>query len=171
MCGIFGISLSLDTVGMVVYVLGSLVIVLPGIIYLEPILPPGKLRRGLEELETGQITDDQCGFNSLRSEINCHVADEYQIDKSVSTLKIIAGTVHVGGGGAIFTVRTYEDGEEQMQVEEPSFDKLRYQIERTIRKGNTKIRSVGFALVLLGYFLQELPPYASTVLLDLLQSL
>ncbi|TKX45812.1 hypothetical protein [Halorubrum sp. ARQ200] len=143
-------------VGSIVYLLGALTITIPGIAYLEPLHRPGRLLRGLEELEAGELKNSDTGFDDTLEELNTLVSKENKLDGNITKLKVLAGTAEVGGRGMIHTVRAYEGDEEISGIEEQTFDKLRYQIDRSIRNGKTKIRTVGVILILIGLPIQLL---------------
>ena len=144
------------TVGSVVYLAGALTITIPGIAYFEKFHRPGRLLRGLEELEAGELKKSDTGFNDTLEELNTLVDEDYKLEGNITKLRVLAGTANVGGRGMIHTVRAYDGDEEISRIEEPTFDKLRYQIDRSIRKGKTKIRTVGVILILIGLPLQLL---------------
>ena len=143
-------------VGSIVYLLGALTITYPGIAYFEPLHRPGRLLRGLEELEAGELKKSDTGFDVTLEELNTLVDEENKLDEDIAKLRVLAGTANLGGRGMIHTVRAYEGDEEISRIEEPTFDKLRYQIDRSIRKGKTKIRTVGVILILIGLPIQLL---------------
>lgn len=145
-----------ELIGMVIYVSGALFIIAPGIVYLERFHRPGRLLRALEELEADGIERGHYGFEDMRKEINSIVGEEHRLDEDVDKLDIYAGTVTTARG-ALLKVRAHTGENETRQIEEPLFIKIRYQLDRSIRRGKTKIRTVGICFILVGFALQMWP--------------
>lgn len=152
--------------GMGLYFSGALIIIAPGIAYFEKYHKPGKLLRALEELETGSINEDNVGFELLKSVI-VELTHSEEI-KNSSEVKIYTGTFNIGdyGKGKDTIVRGFdENGEEIANIEEPTFDILRYQIDRSIRRKKTKIRTFGIVFMLVGFTMQMWPELIRVFLL------
>lgn len=145
-----------ELVGMVIYISGAFIIASPGIVYIEKYHKPGRLLRALEELEADEIKRSHCGFELIKKEINSIVDEEDQIGRDVHKLDVYAGTVTTGKG-ALLKVRVHKGENNTRQIGEPLFIKIRYQLDRTIRRGKTKIRTVGICFMLVGFTLQMWP--------------
>ena len=145
-----------ELIGMVIYISGAFIVASPGIVYIERYHKPGRLLRALEKLESDEIERSHCGFELIKNEINSIVDEEYQIDEDVHKLDVYAGTLTTGKG-ALFKIRVHNRKKNTRQIEEPLFTKIRYQIDRTIRRGKTKIRTIGICFMLVGFTLQMWP--------------
>ncbi|TQQ79682.1 hypothetical protein [Halonotius roseus] len=149
-----------ELIGMIIYVSGAFIIASPGIVYFEKYHRPGRLLRALEELEANEIETDHCGFTDLKEVINSMVDKEDRLTEDVYKLDVHAGTLTTGKG-ALFKLRVSTGEGETRKIQEPLFIKIRYKIDRTIRRGKTKIRTVGICLMLVGFTLQMLPELMS----------
>lgn len=145
-----------ELIGMIIYVSGAFIIASPGIVYIEKWHRPGRLLRALEELEANEIERGHCGFEELKEEINSIIKNDDQIDEDVHKLDVHAGTITTGKG-ALLRVRAHKGEDETHKIEEPLFIKIRYQLDRTIRREKTKIRTVGICFILIGFVLQMWP--------------
>jgi len=124
----------LTIAGMVIYLLGGLVITLPGIVIFEKYHPPGRLLRGIETLEAEPITKDETGFEELREAINDIVKGEYQIGNDIYELDYYSGEVGLGGRMVEYKiVKREKNSNKNIRIEEPAFEKIRYQIYRKVR--------------------------------------
>ena len=142
-------------IGMLIYFLGAFIIVLPGIELLEKYHTPGKILRALEELEGKSIESDHVGFDEIRKVINNIVSDECQLSDDIHKIDVSTNIVSFGGRVIYLKVHGYsESRDEPVVIEEPPFHILRYKIDRTIRRGKTKIRSVGLLFILFGAAIQ-----------------
>lgn len=142
-----------ELIGMIIYVFGAFIITSPGIVYFEKYHKPGRLLRALEELEANEIDGSHCGFEVLKEEINTIVSEEDRLGKKVHKLDVYAGAV-TSGRGALFKIRAHIGEDETRQIDDPLFIKVRYQLDRAIRQGKTKIRTIGIGLILIGFLLQ-----------------
>jgi hypothetical protein len=149
-------ELTRELFGMIVYVSGAFIIASPGIVYLEKYHKPGRLLRALEELEADEIEYDHYGFEELKEEINSIVDEKYYLNEDVDKLDVYAGELTTGRG-ALLKVRAHTGTDETWKIEEPLFIKMRYQLDRTIRRGKTNIRTVGICFILIGFTLQMWP--------------
>jgi hypothetical protein len=143
----------LSAVGLIVYVTGSLIITFPGIEFFEKCHRPGRLLRGLEKLEADSIEADDCGFREIKETVRSCSNQCESIPKDVHKIDTWAGTVTTGKG-ALLKIRLHGECDETCVIEDPIFAKLRYQIDRKIRREKTKIRSVGILIVLVGFFIR-----------------
>ncbi|WP_136715880.1 hypothetical protein [Halorientalis salina] len=141
---------------MIIYISGAFIIASPGIVYIEKLHKPGRLLRALEKLEADEIERSHCGFELMKEEINSIVDEEEQLSGDVHKLDVYAGTVTTGKG-ALLKVRAHIGENDTRQIEDPLFIKIRYQLDRTIRRGKTKIRTVGICFMLVGFTLQMWP--------------
>ncbi|WP_152420877.1 hypothetical protein [Halorubrum coriense] len=157
-CDILTNELVIRILGMTIYGIGGVIIAVPGIIHLERLYGAGKLLRGIEKLEAGKVEENQIGFDKLVCEINEITGSKCQIGDEVSELELYVGTTVVGGKeakGPELTIKGYDrDGNEAVHVDEPIFERLRYIIDRKVRRGKTKIRTGGLLLILVGFSLQ-----------------
>ncbi|WP_139835158.1 hypothetical protein [Halorubrum ezzemoulense] len=132
---------------------GTGIITYPDIVYLEKCYPTGRLLRAIETLESRAIHRDNTGFKELRAEIN-DIVEEYHLRSDIDKIDIYSSGIDVGGRVTNFKVIGYIDDEEVDRIEEPEFERIRFQIYRKIRRGKTKIRAYGIALVVLGFLIQ-----------------
>jgi hypothetical protein len=139
--------------GMFINVGGAVLVSVPGIIQLEKCHSPGKLLRALEKLEADGIERGHCGFEELTKAINSIVEEEHSLDKNVYKLDIRADTTSVTKG-AQFKVRAHTKEDGTRKIKQPLFTKMRYQLDRTIRRGETKIRMCGVCMMLIGIICQ-----------------
>lgn len=160
---IFGVIDVLTIAGMLIYLLGGIVITIPGIVIFEKYHTPGKLLRGIETLEAEAITKEETGFEELREAINDIVKEQDQIGKDIQKLDIYSDGINVTGRvtNLKLVMQDEEDITEDsgLMIEEPTFERIRYQIYRKVRWGKTKIRTVGIGLILVGFTLQIYSSY------------
>jgi hypothetical protein len=142
--------------GMFIYVTGALFITAPGIVQLEKYHTPGRLHRALEDLEGNGVEKSHCGFEDLRKYLNSIIDNRDRIAQDVKKIDLHAGSLNMGRG-AVLKLRVHDKDGEKRQIEEPLFLNIRVRLDRAIRRGKTKIRTFGIALILLGFTIQMWP--------------
>lgn len=151
-----------ELLGAVLYFSGSAVIVFPGIAYFENFHTPGKLLRAVEKLEADGVDRRDCGFREIKQELNSILEGDQHLGESVDRLDLHAGTVTTSRG-ALLKLRAHEGEDENYKIDDPLFVKIRYQIDRTIRRGKTRIRTVGLFLTVLGFTVQMWPELTEVI--------
>jgi len=146
----------LQLVGMSIYFVGAITITYPGIAWFEKFHKPGRLLRALEELEASSISEGKTGFQELKHEINNIVESKYKMGKNIDKIDVGTKSINISGRVTPLKIKGYNKDSEKPEIwiKEPLFANIRYQIDRKIRRGKTKIRTIGIIFIVIGVGLQ-----------------
>ncbi|QLH78789.1 hypothetical protein HZS55_16480 [Halosimplex rubrum] len=137
--------------GLFLDIIGAFVIAIPDISYLRRFHKPGRLWLALRNIEIDGIDSQSTGYEDFMSELD-NIIDE-PVDEDIIGVGIKYTALDMSGpNGQIHGIN--EVGDEPDPIHEGNFEQIRRRLREDIRKGESKIRGIGFLLLCSGFILQ-----------------
>ena len=147
----------LQIIGLALDVLGAFVIVIPDIPYLREYHRAGRLRSGLNRLETLSLSRHETGYSDVTNLIHSiEPPEDSDFDRPPEVLATRRENLAKGSMNKVYGFYSVEGNDEMVaeRYSNTAYSGLRMRIQQEIGQSESKVRAYGFILLAGGFMIQ-----------------